>query len=227
MTKYIKMKKQTSKFAFTVAALAFACVEIAGSASSRLNISSFAETGLNGWQSKSFAGQTEYKLSNEGSRTVLRASSRSSASGLGKKIRIDLTKTPYVNWSWKIDNRISAIDETTRSGDDYPARLYLIKSGGAFVWKTRSLNYVWSSNQQEGEIWPNAFQPKNAIMLAARGVDDEVGEWVTEKRNVREDFKAAFGKDITSIDAIAIMTDTDNSMQRASAAYGEIYFTAE
>lgn len=210
-----------------VAAVALFSGAVAGAVGSRVNISSFSETGLQGWQSKSFKGETSYKLVKEGDRTVVVANSESSASGLGKKIRVDLTKTPFVNWTWKVDNRIASIDERTKGGDDYPARLYVIKSGGAFVWRTKSLNYVWSSNQQQGEIWPNAFRPKNALMLAVRGGDDEIGMWVVEKRNVREDFKAAFGEDITRIDGVAIMTDSDNSKQRASASYGDIFFTAE
>ena len=76
-------------------------------------------------------------------------------------------------------------------------------------------------------MWPNAYQPKNAIMISVRGSDDEIGTWVNEKRNVREDLKLAFGKDIKSIDAVALMTDTDNSGKSATAHYGEIYFTAE
>lgn len=202
-------------------------VGVVASTAARLDVSAFSANSLDGWESKSFAGLTRYDLQPDGDTTVLKATSESAASGLGKKIKIDLTKTPFVNWRWKIDSRLEGIDETIKSGDDYAARLYLVKSGGAFIWKTKALNYVWSSNQQQDSIWPNAFKPKNAMMLAVRGAADATGQWVTEKRNVREDFKQAFGRDIESIDAVAIMTDTDNAGGSASAWYGEIYFTAE
>lgn len=193
----------------------------------KIEVSQFSKNSLEGWERKSFSGQTDYQLTEEGTRTVLLAKASSSASGLGKKIRIDLTRTPYINWSWKIDHRLEGLDETTKSGDDYAARLYVVKSGGAFVWKTKALNYVWSSNQPKEVVWPNAFQPKNAKMLSIRGVEDQVGQWVAEKRNVREDLKKVFGKNIETIDAVAIMTDSDNSGRNASAAYGDIFFTAE
>ena len=64
-------------------------------------------------------------------------------------------------------------------------------------------------------------------MIAVRGLDDSVGEWKTEKRNVREDFKKAYGRDIKQIEGVAIKTDTDNSGLSATAQYGDIYFTAE
>lgn len=196
-------------------------------ANSRLDVTRFADNGLNGWEQKSFAGETEYKLVSDNGGTALLATSDATASGLGKKIKIDLTKTPYLNWTWKINNTLDGLDETRKSGDDYAARLYVVKSGGPLIWKTKALNYVWSSNQLQGAEWKNAFQPKNAVMLAVRGKEDRAGQWVTEKRNVREDLKNAFGKYFDKIDAIAIMTDTDNSGATASAVYGDIFFTEE
>lgn len=193
----------------------------------RISISDFNSSSLKGWEKKSFVGSTDYSFSEENGNTVLIADSVSTASGLGKKIRVDLNKTPYMNWSWKVDNKLEGLDETTKAGDDYAARLYVVKSGGPLIWKTKALNYVWSSNQSKEAIWNNAFKPKNAVMLAVRGNADQPGQWVTEKRNVLEDFKKTFGKNIDQIDAVAIMTDTDNSMRKASAAYGEIFFTAE
>jgi len=114
---------------------------------------------------------------------VLIANSMSTASGIGKKIRVDLNKTPYMNWSWRVDNKLEGLDERTKAGDDYAARLYVVKSGGPLIWKTKALNYVWSSNQSKEAIWKNAFQPKNAVMLAVRGNADQSGQWVTSIRS--------------------------------------------
>ncbi len=69
-----------------------------------------------------------------------------SASGLFKKIHIDLNKTPYFNWSWKIDRSLKGLNERSKEGDDYAARICVVKKHALFFWKTRALNYVWSSN---------------------------------------------------------------------------------
>jgi len=201
----------------------------AGSATAnRLDIGQFSDGNSSGWETKAFVGTTDYQFQHEGNTTVLSAKANGSASVLGKKINIDLRKTPYVNWSWRVDRGLGKqVDEKTKTGDDFAARLYVVKSGGAMIWRTKALNYVWSSSQARGESWPNPHQPNNAIMIATRGVNDNSGQWVTEKRNVREDLKAVFGKDITSIDAIAIMTDADNTGREAHASYGDIFFTAE
>ena len=196
-------------------------------AETRVDVANFSAGSLDGWESKSYVGETEYSFVEEEGRTVLSAGSYGSASGIGRKITVDLTKTPFINWSWKVNRGLPRIDETVKSGDDFAARLYLVKSGGARIWKTKALNYVWSGNQERESVWPNAFRPNNSIMVAARGFKDNKGEWVHEKRNVREDFKKQFGKEITTVDLVAIMTDTDNSGLRAEAAYGDIYFTAE
>jgi len=202
-----------------LAVLSF-CLPVAIFAADRVEIGNFSNGSLDGWTSKSFVGETEYSVVEEDGRMVLLANSVGSASVLGRKIKIDLTKTPYVNWSWKVERGLPKIDETTKGGDDFAARLYFVKSGGVAIWNTKALNYVWASSQLRDT------EPKNSIMHAIRGSWDPTGEWKQEKRNVREDFKKSFGKDIKSINAVAIMTDTDNTGLRARAAYGDIYFTA-
>lgn len=210
-----------------LAALLFSMSALAADTLNRVDIGNFSAGNLDGWEIKSFVGLTEYHFKQEDGQSVLSAESIGTASGLVRKITIDITQTPYVNWSWKVERGLPELDETRKNGDDYAARLYIVKSGGIRIWNTKALNYVWSGSQSRDTVWPNVYKPGNSIMLAARGSEDSTGEWQHEKRNVREDFKRIFGKDIKSIDAIAIMTDTDNSGLRAIAAYGDIYFSAE
>ena len=75
-------------------------------------------------------------------------------------------------------------------------------------------------------MWPSAFT-SNAHMIAVRSGPARLGELLTERRNVRDDWRRAFGEDIDALDAVAIMTDTDNSGQRAKAWYGRVWFSGE
>jgi hypothetical protein len=138
---------------------------------------------------------------------------------------VDLNRTPWLRWSWRVDRVLSGVDERAKTGDDYPARVYVVVSGGAAFWKTRSLVYVWSSNQPVGATWNNAFT-SNARVMALRSGTREAGQWVSEKRDIRADFRRLFGEEISQIDAVALMTDTDNSGQSATAWYGDIEFMA-
>jgi len=189
-------------------------------------VGQFEKGDLQGWTEKIFNKNTIYRIVDIAGKQALQSVSNNSASGLYKKVKIDLTKTPYLNWSWRIDNTLTNTDEKSKQGDDYAARVYVIFSGGLLFWRTHSLNYVWSSNQKEGSHWPNAYTDNNHMIAVNSGKPDS-SQWVSVKRNIRNDYKAYFGADINSAEAIAIMTDTDNSGQQAISYYGNIFFSSE
>ncbi len=191
-----------------------------------ITVDHFSQHTLGDWEEKSFAGHTEYTLIQDLGHTVLKAHTSDAASGMFRKIDIDLNKTPYLNWSWKVESTFTGNNEQTKAGDDYPARIYVVVSGGLFFWKTRAINYVWSSNQAIGTQWDNAYT-HNAKMIAVRSGDSETGQWLTQKRNIREDLKQLFGEKIDEINAIAIMSDSDNTHQSATAYYGDIFFSSK
>ena len=199
---------------------------VAASAAAELRVGDFSGGALQPWQTKVFEGETGYRLVEDEGRTVLRADSDGTASGLYREIEVDLTETPYLNWSWKVAGVLEGIDERTRAGDDFPARVYVVVSGGALFWRTRSLVYVWASSQPAGSRWENPFTG-NARHIAVQSGPGRVGQWVQEKRNLRQDWQALFGETIDRIDAVALMTDTDNSDRSATAWYGDIWFSAE
>lgn len=215
------MKKFRSSFFLWFLALLFTAAR-----AETVEVSRFGQEGLAGWQQEHFAGETQYRLIDQDGQTVLKATSRESASGLFKKIRIDLEKTPWLNWSWRVENSFSGLDERQKSGDDYPARIYVIIDGGLFFWKTRALNYVWSSHQPKESRWPNSYTD-NAQMVVVESGEEKLGRWVSEKRDVHDDLKRQFGEAIRYIDAVALMTDTDNTKGAAIAYYRELFFSSD
>jgi hypothetical protein len=199
-------------------------------AGEKLMIGSFSSGSLDNWEAKEFKGQTNYNLVDNAGTRVLKAESAGSASGLFNEQRIDLHKTPVMNWRWHIENRLgNNINEQVKSGDDYAARVYVIASGGAAFWQTKAINYVWSSTSPVGNVWPNPYAYAGAngkmMMIALRSSTDQSGTWYSEKRNILVDLKHQFGEEIRYIDAVAIMTDTDDSHGKATAYYGDIYFS--
>lgn len=195
-------------------------------ADDRVDIARFSRSDLSGWQSKAFAGETRYSLQNKDGRTALRADSNAAASGLYREVNIDLGKTPILNWTWQAGNILAGADEHTRAGDDYPARVYVVFSGGLMFWRTRAINYIWSSRQPIDSNWLNAFTG-NARMIAVESGPARLNQWVSEKRDVRADYKRLFGEEPARVDAVAIMTDTDNTRTTATAWYGDIWFSAK
>ncbi len=192
----------------------------------RVELPSLTRPGQAGWQEKSFAGRTAYKVVWENGKEMLQASSHGTASGLFLSKKIDLRRTPVLNWSWKVTTVMQGMNERQKAGDDFPARVYVVARGGLAFWKTRALSYVWSNNQAAGTFWPSPFTA-NAVLIAAQGGRQRLGQLMEEKHNVRQDWQRAFAEDIAGIDAIAIMTDSDNSGQSASGLYSTPWFSEE
>jgi hypothetical protein len=183
-------------------------------------IDDFADGIKSGWHNKSFKGTTEYIWTREEDRTFIRAISTGAASGLYYEIKYNPKIYPYITWEWKVDNIITSGDASKKSGDDYGARVYVVFPS-FFFWNTRALNYIWANNLPEGQMVPNPFTANN-IMISVESGPSETGIWLRETRNIYEDYKRAFGKEPPDVGAIAIMTDTDNTGESASANYGPI-----
>lgn len=196
-------------------------------AQTMLPLGEFSHNRLDGWERKSFKGETRYELQTLAGVIVLKADSQAAGSGLFKEQRIDLEKTPFLNWSWRIVNRLSGLNEQSKAGDDYAARIYVVFKGGLAFWQTKAINYVWAGNTAKDTVWPNAFAGDHAMMLALRGPEAPLNVWYREKRNVKADLKKLFGEDLRTIDAVALMTDTDNSGGQVSAFYGDIWFSTD
>lgn len=174
-----------------------------------------------GWREAVFEDRTRYRQENG----TLCAESESAASALVRRVEVNLEKTPVLAWRWRAEQPLRGADapEQSRDGDDFLARVYVVDEG-FFPWQTRAINYVWTRDVPEGEHWPNPFADR-AIMVAVQQGEPEPGEWQAFRRNVREDFKRFHDRDLTEVDAVALMTDTDNTGGRAAACYEPPRFT--
>lgn len=189
-------------------------------------IGAFSAGDLAEWQKQEFSGETHYQLVTLSNQKVLRARSSASASGLIKYRDIDLLQTPFLHWSWQVKDLPINARERSKQGDDFPVRVYLVFSTGPFFWQTRALNYVWSSSQPLASHWPNPYT-SNTHMLAVESGSSHVNQWRSYQRNMYDDIREYFGMEITRVQAIAIMTDSDNRGNRYEAYYGDICVAKE
>lgn len=184
---------------------------------------------------------TLYELVKDGDAVVVKATSEASASGLTKEVKIDPKAFPFVRWRWKVENLLKNSDVSRKGGDDYPARLYItfeydpdkvsfgkklrFKAGQAIFGDIpiAALNYIWETKTQIGTFIDNAYTDF-AKMIVVESGSQKVGMWVEESRNIYEDYKKAFGEEPPMINGVAIMSDTDNTKERATAYYGDIQF---
>ena len=194
--------------------------------SENIKVFTFTEAELKDLKIKKVKGLTTYTLGSNEDGTFLKAETEGKGSGLGKEIKIDLTKTPFINITWKVEKNLSGIIENSKKGHDYAARVFVIKKTGATALSNRAINYVFSSNKNIGENWPSPFT-KKSIDYVLSTTKKSKNEWVTVKANVKEDFKILHGLDVSELNGVAIMTDTDNSKLKAISYYQNIYFSSE
>ncbi|MDA8890599.1 DUF3047 domain-containing protein [Candidatus Pelagibacter sp.] len=173
---------------------------------------------------KKYKGETTWTLGSNENGNFIKAEAEGMGSGLGKEVLIDLSKTPIINITWKVEKDLSGILENSKKGHDYAARVFVIKKTGSTALSNRAINYVFSSNNDVGKNWPSPYT-KKSIDYVLSSTKNDLNTWVTVKANVKEDFMELHGIEVLDISGVAIMTDTDNSKLKAVSFYQNIYFS--
>ena len=194
----------------------------------KVNIFEFTEIELSELDVRKVRGadnKTEYSVGSNENGNYLKAVADNAASGLGKKVIIDLNKTPIINITWKVEKDLAGIKENTKKGHDFAARVFAIKKTGATPLSNRAINYVFSSNNKVGKNSPSPYTKKSIDNVLAT-TQENLNEWVTVKANVKEDFKKFHNLDVNELDGLAIMSDTDNSKMKSITYFQNIYFSS-
>ncbi len=186
----------------------------------------FSAGDLDGWELRHFEGETRYRIVEAGGSRVLEAESEAAASSLYLEREIDLAARPVLEWRWRVEAPLSVPDERVKAGDDFAARVYVVAPGEGLFALPIAISYVWAGSAPVGTDWPNPFTSK-VRMVAVESGPAHAGGWRSYRRNVREDFRRLFGREVDELEGVAVMTDADNSRQRTRAWYGDILLRAE
>ena len=186
----------------------------------------FTEEELKTLKVKKVKGETSWTLGSNEKGSYIKAEAEGKGSGLGKELAINLSKTPFINITWKVEKDLPGIIENSKKGHDYAARVFVIKKTGSTVLSNKAINYVFSSNNSIDENWPSPYT-KKSIDYVLSTTKKNSNEWVTVKANVKEHFKKLHNIDVNELTGVAIMTDTDNSKLKAISYYQNIYFSSE
>ena len=193
-----------------------------------IKVFDFTETELSNLEVRKVRGaknRTIYEIGVNENGNFLKAIADNAASGLGKEVKIDLNKTPFINITWKIEQDLAGIKENTKKGHDFAARVFAVKKTGATPLSNRAINYVFSSNNEIGFNSPSPYT-KKSIDNVLSSTKNNLNQWITVKANVKDDFKKFHDLDVNELDGLAIMSDTDNSKMKAIAYYQNIFFSS-
>ncbi len=194
---------------------------------------------------KDIDSHTNYNVVVDNGIAVIQADSTASSSGLTRKISIDPDKYHVLSWSWKISNTYQDGNVKEKSGDDYPARIYITfayDGDKVGFWEKvkfntiklfygeyppiNAINYIWANKAPQGLVTPNPYTDRVKMIVIESG-DKNKNSWIYEKRNIADDYRTAFGEEPPLISGVAIMTDSDNTKESAVAWYGDITFSKE
>ena len=191
-----------------------------------VNVFEFTEEELKNLKVRKIKKETSYTTGNNENGNFLKAVSEGTASGLGKEILINLNKTPFINITWKVEKDLNGIDEKSKKGHDYAARVFVVKKTGATALSNRAINYVFSSNESINDSWSSPFTKKSIDYVLAT-TKENLNTWVTVKANVKQHFKKLHNLDVEELNGVAIMSDTDNSKMKAISYFQNIYFSSK
>ena len=199
---------------------------ITSSKSETLKVFEFTNEEFGQLKKRKVKGETTWTLGSNESGNFIKAEAEGVGSGLGKEVLIDLNKTPIINITWKIEKDLSGINENSKKGHDFAARVFVVKKTGSTALSNRAVNYVFSSNNEIGKYWRSPYT-KKSIDYVLSTTKQNLNEWVTVRANVKKHFKLLHDLDVNELNGVAIMTDTDNSKLKAVSYYQNIYFSSQ
>jgi len=203
------------------------------------------DSSFSGWRPLAFGGdrgETSFEVASVQGRRCLQAEAHAGGSALLKPLELGRDSVSRLRWSWWVEGPVPGGDLTRKEGDDFAARIYVNfrfePSKAGFLHRLRqrlasrrfggeapgkALVYVWGNQAPVGTVSFSAYTDQAALIVVRSGMAG-AGSWWTEERDVRVDFREAFGDDPPAIHSVAIMTDADDTRTAASACYGDILF---
>jgi len=182
------------------------------------------------WGQREKDDNVTYQLMEEDGVQFLCAHSKRTDNFIIKKIQVDIVEYPYLNWKWKGLIFPPNGDESVKSTCDVVASMNVVLR--ASRWRPKTIKYSWSTTLEEGTrtASPFAVWPSRADIVVVQSGTDEKNNWVTEKVNVLEDYLKFYeleNVDSYIVEAIVIMSDSDNTSSESKALYADIHFSKE
>jgi hypothetical protein len=174
-----------------------------------------------GWELSENEGKADLGLVSDTVGQVLRLRSESSSFAIQKAVDIDLRQTPILAWQWKVAELPKGGNFFQRSTDDQAAQLVL-----AFSWR-RFITYIWDSTAPAGTMADAPSPPLRSIKaVVVRSGEASKGTWITETRNVREDYKQLFGDDVEKVVGVRIQINSQYTKSQAESLWKSVTFKA-
>ena len=172
-----------------------------------------------GWQIKEKSGKADFAVVKEGDRSVFRMRSANTSFSLQKEVSVDLKQYPVLTWKWMATKLPAGGDFRKSRTDDQAAQLFLAFS------KTQAIVYIWDTSAPQGMTGDASapfFMTIKAVVV--RSGNAELGTWITESRNVYEDYKKFFGKEPPPVTGVRLQINSQHTGASAESSFGDVVF---
>ena len=198
------------------------CVSVAwGQTTVLVDFSFTQETVPKGWELSVNAGEAQLQLVQDDGKQALRMRSDQASFALQKKIHIALQKSSFLVWDWKVTELPKGGDFRHSGTDDQAAQVIVAFSSSRF------LSYIWDSTAPKGMI-ASASAPlfKKIFAVVMQSGTQGLGTWITERRNLIDDYKQAYGEEPEVIEGVRIQINSQHTQSRAESYWHSIAVTA-
>ena len=180
--------------------------------------------GWKGGQTWGFPKHDFTIVDNDGRRVLhLRSKDETSTVSQDIKGKVKLKETPILEWSWKVVTLPKGADSRSKHTDDQAAQLYVTWPRFPQAVRSRIIGYIWDTTAPQG-LFVESEKTGTVTYVVVRSGPGELGKWLTERRNVVEDYRKIYGEEPDNPGAVSIAIDSDDTHSTAEAFFGAIVF---
>ena len=165
----------------------------------------------------------DFMIVEDEDRRALFLKSSNEHSTIAKEVKVNLRVTPVLEWSWKVIQLPAGADIRTKETSDLTAHIYVIWPRFPAMIRARLIGYVWDASAPAQTI-EKSRKTGTVHFFVLRSGPVQLNQWLTERRNVAEDFRSVYGEDAESPAVIALSIDTNDTNSKAEGSIGEILF---
>ena len=180
------------------------------------------------WVLKVWSGTPDVQLIRDEKRDarVLRMRSNKASVSIHREMKLDLIKFPVLSWKWKVTKLPEGADARKIGSDDQAAGIYVVFPRFPRIINSQFIGYVWETSVPEGTILRSRKNPMVHYIVIRSGMD-HLGKWITERRNVMDDYRNVFGSEAPKVGGIALMIDTDDTSSDAESYFAQVEFNGD
>jgi DUF3047 family protein len=184
------------------------------------------KTGIpDGWKGQNWGSpKYDFRITTQGGRKGINLKSANDSSTISKEVKVDVKTWPVLQWSWQVVTLPKGADARKSATDDEAAQIYVTFPRFPAAVRSRIISYIWDTAAPVGSVFKSEKTGLVTYVVVRSGPAD-LGKWLTESRNVLEDYKKIYGEAPgEDVGAISIAIDSNDTNSTAESYFGEIFF---